>query len=365
MPTKLASIRRERTARARSSDSHKSGWKNVQSTRRVAKKTKLAIIVFSLIFGLLILAQVVKFTKALYNPWGESKLQRSFTWQGDFNINLVIRAKDISLLEFNPQDQKITIIHLPDSIYLEATHGFGNWMLSSIYDLGQTQKNIGGGNLLKASISALFGLPIDGFLDFSNQYGQKSGVQIINEVREDFVAGFAQAYNVKTDLTPLELFKLKLGLASVRFDKVQRIDLGKLGVSNEENLADGTTVSIVDPMQLDATLSNLTDPIIQSEHKTIALFNATDHPQLAQKWARLITNLGADVIITTNSQEKLQKTVVVGEKSRTLDRLKQIFEPACSTGKNEGGCGKINTKLEDISSRAQINIFLGEDLSSL
>ena len=77
-----------------------------------------------------------------------------------------MRAKSVSLLSVNPQEKKVTIIDLPQNLYLEATGGFGKWQLRSIYDLGESQ-SIGGGQLLKDTLTNFFGLPIDGFLQFS------------------------------------------------------------------------------------------------------------------------------------------------------------------------------------------------------
>lgn len=339
--------------------------KSARAKSSRTKRIKLALIVFLVIFGLLLAAQIVKFTKALYSPWGGGNINRSFSWEGDFNINLVIRVKGISLLIFKPQERKLTIVNLPDSTYFEAGRGFGKWMLSSIYGLGQSQEDLGGGQLLKDSVKNLFGLPIDGFLDFSGKYSQKNGAEMIQAIRESPFGGFILLSDLKTDLNPLELFRLKMGLSSVRFDKIQEINLEKLGVLGQERLADGTLVSTLDPVQLDLIFTDFADSIIKTEHKTIAVFNATNRPQLAQKWARLISNLGGDVIITSNSQNKLKVTQVMGAESKTLERLKQILESTCSTGRDRGICGKINPKLQDFSSRAEINIFLGEDLSNL
>jgi len=120
---------------------------------------------------------------------------------------------------------------------------------------------------------------------------------------------------------------------------------------DKENLADGTPVFTTDQIKLDSVLSDLRDPAIVSEHKSIAVFNATNHPQLAQKWARLITNLGGNVIQISNTSLRQDKTRIWGEQSQTLKRLTQIF--SC--------CDKIEPQLEGISSRAQINVILGED----
>ena len=156
---------------------------------------------------------------------------------------------------------------------------------------------------------------------------------------------------LKTNLTVWELFKLKVGISGVRFDKVKELDLDKLDVLDKEKLPDGTLVFTADPVKLDSVLSNLADPAIAAEHKSIAVFNATDRPQLAVKWARLITNLGGNVIIMANG-EKTKKTEVTGLPSTTLKRLQQIF-------------GVVDQNKDPnqaaVPSRAQINLLLGED----
>jgi len=144
-----------------------------------------------------------------------------------------------------------------------------------------------------------------------------------------------------------------MGLASVRFDKINHIDLGNEDVLMKNKLADGTEILDPDIIRLDSLLAaSSIDPKIQMEHKTIAIFNSTDHPGLAQKAGRLITNIGGDVIITSNGKNKHQLTGIYGEKSKTLDRLKQIFNVRDT----------IKATDEDlVSSRAQINLFLGDD----
>lgn len=328
------------------------GWKDTQSRRKNTKKTGLALIVLASILALLLLSQVVKFTQMVFSPWKlNPSVRRTILWNGESDINIIIKAKDISLLSFSPQNQKVTIIDIPKETYLEASHMFGKWILSSIYDLGQSQ-NIGGGKLLKDTLVNFFAMPIDGFLQFSDEYSQKGSSAIVSDFRKNPFSLVNILPNLKTDLTPFELIRLKLGLSGVRFDKIKQINLGNTSSLQKMRLADGTEVLTVDTIRLDSILSNMNDPAIQREHKTVAIFNSTNHPGLAQKAARLITNIGGDVIITSNGQNQLKSTQIVGDKSETLDRLKQIFEASdIITGTNE----------DLVSSRAQINLFLGED----
>lgn len=347
----------------------KSSWRSAQSKTKNEQKTKLALAVLVLVAGLIIVSWSVRFAQSLFSPWKQiSSIHRHYLWQGNFSINLILRTPAISIFSYNPKEEKVVIVNLPDETFLPLSRDFGSWQLRAVYGLG-------GAELLKDSLAAFLGIPIDGFLDLTALKSQKPALQIVENVRKNPVGGLDFASLMKTDLTAWELLKLKLGINGVRFDKVEDIDLVKYNVLDSSNLSDGTQIYTADPVKLDNILSKLADPTIVSEHKSIAVFNATDHPQLAQKWARLITNLGGNVIITSNAKKKLKNTQVAGEESQTLMRLRQVFDLSSENEKNSPTvyldcqnnpkCDKIGPSDEDLaSSRAQINLFLGEDYAS-
>lgn len=309
---------------------------------------KLALFVLVGVLGLLIISWTIQFTQSLFSPWKlTTNKVRNYLWNGEFNINVLIRTDHISLLSYNPKQAKLTLVNIPDETFLEVPYGFGLWQLRAVYELGQSQKKIGGDKLLQDTVSNLLAVPIDGFLDLSSLQPQKSAASILNTLRKNPFSGLELLQALKTDLTVWELIRLKVSLGGVRFDKVSELRLDE--VLDKTNLPDGTPVLTADPVKLDGSLSKLADPTIVSENKTIAVFNATDQPLLAQKAARLITNLGGNVIITTNAGKILEKTQIEGVKSATLKRLRQIFATD----------DKISTAEE--SSRAQINLLVGED----
>ena len=328
-------------ARSRGSEyTYSMPWKTVQSKKRKNKKTKLALTVLGLIVLLILFSQARSLTQTLFSPWKLSaSSDRTYSWNGEFNINLILKDKDISFVSYNPKEQKIIIIKIPDETYLDVPRGFGKWQLRAVYDLGQSQ-------LLKNTLAGFFGLPVDGFVE-TNQLEallQKNPFSILSLLP-----------SLKTDLTLWELLRFKMSLSKVRFDKISERSLEKSGVLDRASLSDGSQVFIADFVKMDSILSDLADPNLVSEQKSVAIFNGTDHPQLAQKANRLISNLGGHVIIVSNSKIRLKTTVTYGEKSATLTRLQQIF----------GADGKPE-QLEDIeSSRAQINLFLGEDYFNL
>ena len=330
-------------------------WKEVQSKKKSQKQTKLALIVLGVMILLIVFGKLFAFTKILFSPWENSQtVQRNYTWNGDFNINLLIRTNTIFLLSYNPIKGKLTIISVPDKIYLEVPHSFGKWQIRAVYELG-------GDKLLKETLASFFAVPVDGFLDLGKSSTIKSVDELVDTLRENPFSGLSLLTNLKTNLTLWELLRLKYAISSLRFDKIKKINLERLGVLEEIKLADGTDVFTADPVKLDSVLSDFVEDKILEEHKSIALFNATDKVQLAQKWARLITNIGGNVIITSNAQKKVRNTQVTGEKSKTIIRLSQIFKLGCSNNLN---CDKIDPKDTDLASRAQINLFLGEDYLS-
>lgn len=340
--------------------SHKSSWKDAQQRINTKNKSKLALAVLALVIGILVLSWAVNFTKSLFSPFRQTSLsQKKIIWDGEFNINLLIRTDQISLLSYNPKEGRITIIDIPDETFLIVPYDFGMWQLRAVYGLGESQKELGGGRLLKDTLTSFFALPLDGFLDLSTLKPKKSAYEVVEQLRENLFSGLDFLSALQTDLTPLELIKLKMSINNVRFDKTSKIDLVELNALSKESLSDGTQVYTADPFKLDAAIAGLADPAVVSEHKTIAVFNATDKAQLAQKWARLITNLGGNVIITTNAKKKLKNTQVTGEQSHTFKRLRQIFELDCQENPK---CDRLSASDEDLlSSRAQINLFLGED----
>lgn len=336
----------------------KSGWKTVQTKNKIKKQSRLALGILLLAGLILLISWTVRLTKNIFSPLKNNpEIIRNYKWDKEFNINLVIRTDKTALFSYNPKEGRIVIVNIPDETFLEIPYGFGNWQLRAVYKLGESQKNIGGDKLLVETLTNFLGVPIDGFLDFEDLPAQKDPAKMIEEARKNPFWGLDLLSKLKTNLTLWELVKLKSGIASVRFDKIKQINLEK--ILNPDNLADGTEILTVDTVKIDSILTDLRDPAIVSEHKSIAVYNATDHPQLAQKWARLITNLGGNVVITANAESRLQNTIVRGEESLTEKRMRQIFALGCQNNPN---CGTIDPAMEDIvSSRTQINIFLGED----
>lgn len=320
-------------------------WKTVQSRLKIKKKTRLALAVLGFLLALLLLSQLVSFTKLIHRPFRSQESTKNYAWNGEFNLNFVVNKNGISLVSYNPQEREVTIIAIPDETLIDVPFGFGKWQVRSIYDLGVGSK-LSGDRLLKLSLSSFFGIPIDGY----------SSENLVDEFRRNLLSGVTLLPKLKTDLTLLELMRLKLGLFQVRFDKTRKVDLLSLGVLDKEKLADGTEVFVADPVRLDSVMSDFAEGEISNEHLSVAVFNAADKPLLARDAKRLIENLGGNVIVTQNAPKRVQRSYVGGEASKTLKRLTQIFDSCFNK------CDKIPmSDLGLAALRAQIIVVLGQD----
>lgn len=337
--------------------SSRRGWKDTQKNIKNKRRTKLALLILAGILTLLVIGQLIKFSHTLLNPWKIDGVKKSYSWNENLTINLVVKNSEVSLLSYIPSEKRITIIKLPDNLLVDVPFNMGKWKLGSVYELGETTKLGFGSKLIEQTVSQTLGIPINGILDFNSlKTNQKD---VIENFRKEANI-FEILKNLKTDLTLWEILKLKLALSAVRFDKVKLIDLTNLYILDEEVLADGTKVFTGDPVKIDSIIFDISDPKISGEHKSVAIFNATEEPLLAEGAGRLISNLGANVIVVSNANKKSVKSYVLGEGSQTYQRLIQIFDPSlCSYDKK---CDKIPPDELGIgSSRADIIVVLGED----
>lgn len=322
------------------------GWKIRQLNHKKDKMTKLALIILALLITLLLLSQAFRFVKLLTHPLNSEINSKKYSWSGEFNLNFIAATNPISLVSYNPEEKEVKILTIPDQAFIDVPDGFGKWQIRSIFDLGETSE-IGGFSLLKKSISEFLGIPIDGI----------SSKLLVDRAKHNIFSGIELLPGLKTDLTGWELILLKASLLQVRFDKMSKVRLEDLLVLEKQTLADGTEVFIADPIRLDSVMRGFADPKISSEHLSIAVFNTTEKPLLAQKAKRLIENLGGNVIVAQNAPRILEKSYVEGVDSKTLKRLIQIFDLGCSQK-----CDKIPKEdLGVLTLRAQIIVVLGQD----
>src|SRR3989344_1446678 len=115
----------------------------------------LAIFVLAVLILILFFGKIFQFSKTLFSPWMEksSISERTYTWNGEFNINVVLRGENIFLLSYSPQNKSVTLIPLPKNTYIDTAFGMGQWQIGSVYNLGETSKT-NGANLLEKTVAS-------------------------------------------------------------------------------------------------------------------------------------------------------------------------------------------------------------------
>lgn len=355
-------------------------WKNDQkvkqslrdkSLKKTQKNLRLALIALLVLGLLLIFGKVFQFFNEFQKPFYSLNTQkRAVSWDGKSVLNLVIAKsengadlKNLKFVSLNPIEEKISILSLPEDIFVEVPKNFGSWKLGSVYKLGQENKPPMGEDLVKMSVSKMLALPVDGIIEVSGK-DDLDVEKLVSEWKKNMFSGFNFLTNVKTDLSLKETTDFVFKSTRVRPDNITSIDFFRTPITQSKLLPDSSRVLGVDNIKLDTFIKqSLKDPEISEEDLTVAIFNGTEHSGLTFEAVRMVNNLGARVTIINNTEEKFVKNGVyinpeeVGDvkSSQTYKRLAQIFASGCL--KEE--CS--TTEAEVASSRAAINIVLGEE----
>lgn len=321
--------------------------------------TKFALMAIGIIILGILLNKLFNFVQSLNEPSNPDILvEKRYTWDEKTSINIAVKTNSVMVLNYDPQTKQVVILKIPDDVYFDLPKGYGTWRVGSIFDLGQENSPPVGAELLKQSLSKLLGLPIDGFITMDDsQLSSQPLDQTINSWHNNPLTILSAMKKIKTDLTPLEAFKLLTSLSGVRPDQITMLDIANTDITNSKLLPDGSRALGIDQVSLDTFIRQyMADSTISQENVPVAIFNATDHPGLAQDASREVTNLGGNVIFVSNSDQHLSKTeVVVNDKSETADRMVEIFAPWCAKQK----CTTRDQKI--LIWHASIDIIIGED----
>lgn len=335
-------------------------------TKTARPSIKLALLALSALIGLVLLSKALSFIFSLNQPYSPDLADaKTYPWDTQSSYNILYatsrdekKLSDITFINFQPREKAITVLHIPDTTYARVPRGYGEWTIGSIYQLGEEDGGVGV-DLLRLSLSQLVGLPIDGIIINKNQ--TQKAEDAISSLRKNQLAFITLGTQIKSNISAWELITLGRFAGSVRQDKVITLDLAKSSITESRLLPDSTRVLGIDNIQLDSFIRNsLADTALADENASIAILNATNHPGLAQAASRLMTNLGATVVFTGNTESLQSKSAVVEQNGDlkfeiTKKRLEEMFAPWCSKEK----CTSADPKA--LNARAQIVVILGED----
>lgn len=148
-------------------------------------------------------------------------------------------------------------------------------------------------------------IPIDGFI-------VSSVLDLNQKVNLLFLKSILNYNNLQTNLTIIDFLKL--------FAFATTIPQTNINVKNIPQDLSGTQTDIIV-----GRLAN--DELIEKDNKTIQIINGTNIVGLGNRLARLITNMGGDVIIvaTSDSSKKTSSISYIDQKTYTVERLQKIL----------------------------------------
>jgi hypothetical protein len=258
--------------------------------KRKKQKTKTLRFAFIFCIGVFVLILMSIAVKTLF-------LVKNSNFDGSNRFNLeVVGDNNSSVISFSPPNYTITILNLQ----------------------GKPVNNL----------SQQLGLPIDGIVNNSNLYFDKTNISsniyhLLLSFRSD-----------KTNLTIVDFIRLWLFAKDVSSDSIYQRD-----------------VSISDSLTISSFISSFfIDSNIANEKTTVEVVNATPTYGLANRFANFISNIGVDVVLVSTGDELKDKSEVLYSKelNYTVKKLSKI----------------LNVKPEKISQRdvSEVTVIIGKDV---
>jgi len=320
-----------------------SGMRNAQSLWQKEQKEKkkkrnlIFIRLWIFIIGFLVLLSLF---------WKTYDTLRKSVWDGKNRINFVLSGDEVVLISFAPEEPSLALLPLPKGLQIDVIYGYGKYRVEAVSSLGELEKK---DNLLPASLQENFGVPVEGWMISSSKFKVKSSKlkeEILDELKRQMWG------RGKTNLNRWDLLRLWWGIRKLRPGDIGVLDLEKSNMILTVALPDKTTVFGVDFDQLDLKIQKFFgDSLLKKENLSIEVLNGTSHRGLAERAARLLTNIGGRVVWVGNSELQIANCRLQIEKNKkrayTVKKISKIFNCQLEEKKEEG--------------RAEITLTLGED----
>ena len=275
------------------------------------------------------------------------KSLRPSVWDGSSRINFVFSAQAVAVASLETGNN-LVIFKLPENLYLEVFHEFGQYQLGSVYELGKLEGK--GGEFLEETVQEYLGVPIGGYIKVqSSKFKVQSDKKFILNWLMLSALGRGE-----TNFSQWDLLRFWWSIRSLRSDKVIFIDLEETNILSEKRLPDESLIFETEFFRLDELVGKyFKDSRIEKEGIEVEILNTTEHLGLANRVARLVMNMGGEIISIGNADNKIRnsKFEIRNEeikKSYTVRKLEKVLGIKAEIG-------------EMNKSRADLLILIGED----
>jgi hypothetical protein len=245
-------------------------------------------------------------------------------WKGSDRITFALQvvrpssSNEVYVVSYLSSKEKLAVVSFPEGMKIEAVGGFGSWRIESLYPLGEMEDK--GGELLQRSLSEFFGVSVDGWVVTDSVDSKIDESNVRKVLRQIF--GFSLIGKSKTNFGIWDLVRLWKAVSTVQLHNLKWVNLKNAGAVSEETLPDGSRSYIADLELLNQLSQDLFSyPEIVEEELTIAVLNATDHRGLGADVARIIRNIGGEVVTVSDSSRKQDKLSIITADEEVLKSL--------------------------------------------
>lgn len=276
-----------------------------------------------------------------------------FSLRGQRNIpvGIVVASDPVSLLYFDTDRRSTTIIHIPIDTYLKDS----SYSLDALWHLGAIDPK--DASLLQQSLREAFGAPVIWYIGQKTSaiepfesVGDYSKQGIVSNIVSPgtFIALLSGTY--RTNISPIQFLELFFSTRDIPADRVKTIDIKKTSALVKQQLADGSTVPLLDNDRVDSLFGRVfEDSQIRKESLSVAIYNTTSTPSLGSGVARLLSHVGAVVTVVGNEKGQVDNCIITGSK-KSLESLTAVFIQQLYT---------CNVVIDTQPTRADITMRLG------
>jgi len=279
-------------------------------------------------------------------------------WTDSARVSFVLQESDPSspnsgvyVVSYLSSQEQLVIVSFPEGMKIEAVGGFGPWRVESLYPLGEMQEK--GGELLHRSFAEFFGVGVEGWLVTDKVGVEMSRGNARSILRRIF--GRALIGKARTNFGLWDLFRLWNAIGAVRLHNVELVDLSRSGAVVEQSQPDGSVTFTADLELLDQLSRRLfSHPELIEEGVAVAVLNGTNHRGLGARVARIVRNMGGDVVVVSDYSRTEEMTTLWASQddllknSTTRQLSKALFIERVLVG-------------ETSQQRADILVVVGED----
>lgn len=237
-------------------------------------------------------------------------------------VGIVIVGSPYRVVVWDRPRGAFTSILVPDDAVIDIVHGYGRLPVRSLLRLDVMEKQHG--RIIRETMSDAVGFPIDYHLvceDCTETGEERLMLRRIFSIGKIIPILFSQA---ETNIGWYMYAMLSRSVSIVSNQSVFSFSADAPGVLTQEQDPDGSVVRYFNGPAFDVRLgTRLEDSDIGLERKTVAFFNASDIPGLAQKAVRLVEKSGVHVVFVGNRSDQRSAPCVI-EIDKQLTNTKTV-----------------------------------------